>query len=741
MKKILICLLSVLLAAGMLLAGCTPQGAQTPEAEQTPAPVSGIYTPGTYSATAKGFGGDVTVTVTVDAEKILDCAAEGASETAGIGSIAIEELPAKIAEANSANVDAVSGCTVTSTAVIQAAGNALAQARGEEQESSAVSMTPGTYTASEYGNNGYIDVAVTVNESKILSVEVTGHSETRFLGDEAIRRITADMVEYQTLNVDSISGATVTSGALKTAVTNCIKDAGGDPSALQSPVPPKGEKKAEVTVENADVIVVGAGGAGLAAAVTAAQGGANVIVIEKMPVIGGNTVRCASAFNTADPEGQADLPMTDTLKDAVVKAISETPANDEHAQLMADVKAKYEEYLASGSQSLFDCPEWHALQTYTGGDKVGHIPLIRKYAENTLETLKWMQSLGTKVLPKVSQGAGALWQRTHQVDAPAGTGLVGPLYDEAVRLNVPIVTEMRADELIVENGAVVGVHAMDAFGSEYKYMAAKGVILATGGYSNNKEMRQASSPVLTPEMVSTNQPGATGDGIVMATAVGAATTGMEYVQVYPLATPGTGALQGRARMMSGLDDVIVVNKEGKRFVNEDARRDDFVAAIKQQTDGIVYDINDSTIVEETNSFGENVEILVSLGRMFKADTLAGLEEQLGMPAGSLEATVAEYNQMVADKNDPVFGRKLFDKPIGVGPFYATPRAPSIHHTMGGLYINTSAQVMDEAGSAIPGLYAAGEVAGGIHGSNRLGGNATADVLTFGRIAANTILGK
>lgn len=741
MKKHLICLLSVMLALGLLLTGCAQQ-ANVPEDEGvSPSPEGGIYTPGVYTAAAQGFGGEVTVAVTVDAEKILDCTAEGASETAGVGSNAIEQLPAKIVEANSADIDAISGCTVSSTAVLKAAADALAQAMGVVSASTAVQMTPGTYTASAYGNNDYIDVQVVVDEDEILSVEVTSSSETRFLGDEAIKRISADIVEYQTLNVDSISGATVTSGALKSAVTQCIQDAGGDPSALQNPVPAKGEKKAETTVENADIIVVGAGGAGLAAAVTAAQNGASVIVIEKMPVIGGNTVRCASAFNTADPEGQASIPMTDALKEVVVKAISETPVSDEHAQLMADVKAKYEEYLASGSESLFDCPEWHALQTYNGGDKVGHIDLIRKYAENTLDTLKWMESLGTKLLDKVSQGAGALWQRTHQVDAPAGTGLVGPLYDEAMRLNVPIVTEMTADELIVENGAVIGVHATDAYGSEYQYMASKGVILATGGYSNNKEMRQESNPLLTSDMVSTNQPGATGDGIIMATAIGAATTGMDYIQVYPLATPGTGALQGRARKMSGLDDVIVVNKEGQRFVNEDARRDDFVAAIKQQTDGIVYDINDSTIVEETNSFGENVETLVALGRIYKADTLAGLEEQLGMPAGSLEATVSEYNQMVADSNDPVFGRKLFDQPIEVGPFYATPRAPSIHHTMGGLYINTNAQVLDESGNVIPGLYAAGEVTGGIHGSNRLGGNATADVLTFGRIAAKTILGK
>jgi len=165
-----------------------------------------------------------------------------------------------------------------------------------------------------------------------------------------------------------------------------------------------------------------------------------------------------------------------------------------------------------------------------------------------------------------------------------------------------------------------------------------------------------------------------------------------------------------------------------------------VAAIKKQPGAMCYDINDSSIVQKINSFGEDVETLVKLGRIYKADTLEGLAKQLGMPPENLKATVAEYNKMVDAKNDPKFGRKLFDKKIEKAPFYATPRAPSIHHTMGGLEINSKAQVLNTKGQVIKGLYAAGEVTGGIHGSNRLGGNATADVLTFGRIAAKSALG-
>lgn len=694
---------------------------------------------GIYTQTVSGHNGPMVVKVGIDQGKIVSVEIVQHTETPGVGTQAIEALPAKIIEANSAQVDAVTGASVTSKGIMAAVRYAMDASEGKAVGKP--QFKPGTYQAQSYGNNGYLNVEVTVSDDKITSIKVPGHTETHLMGGVAIESMAADMIEHQSVNVDAVSGATVTSGAFKRAVMEALEKSGVDMAALQTPVPVKIQKLDGTQTESYDLVIVGAGGAGLAAAVTAAEAGDyNVVIVEKMPVIGGNTLRCASAFNAADPERQKALPMTDTLKEAVVKAIGEKPANAEHAQLMADVKAKYEAYLQSGSTMLFDCPEWHALQTYNGGDKVGHVALIRTYADNVLDTLHWLEQHGTPVMDRVSQGAGALWQRTHQVDAPAGTGLIEPLLKAANEQGVKIVTGMRAQELIVQDGKVVGVKASDTVGNAFEFKGKYGVILATGGYAQNKEMRQKSSPSLTPDMVSTNQPGATGDGIVMATKIGAAVTGMNYVQVYPLATPGSGALQGRARKMSGLDDVIDVNKEGLRFVKEDARRDEFVAAIKQQPGAMCYDINDASIVKEYNSFNENVETLVKLGRIYKDDTLAGLAQQLGMPAENLTATVAEFNAMVDNKSDPKFGRKLFDRKIEQAPFYATPRAPSIHHTMGGLHINTRAQVLDQDGTPIPGLYAAGEVAGGIHGSNRLGGNATADVLTFGRIAAKSALG-
>lgn len=695
------------------------------------------YTPGTYTAAIAGQNGPVKVEVTTSADKILSVKIVDQKETEGIGSKAVAALPAEIVKAQSADVQGIAGASVSSAAIKKAVQECLNQAQGKK--AAPLALKNGTFEGKAYGNNGWLTVEVTIKDNKITDIKTPGQRETKYLGDTAIREIGKDVLQYQTLNVDNIAGATVTSTALKTAIAQAIEKAGGDIAAFQKPVPEKIKKVAGITKGSADLIIVGAGGAGLSAAVTAKDLDVkNVLVLEKMPVIGGNTLRCASAFNAADPDRQKALPMTETLKEAVVKAISEKPVSEEHAKLMADVKAKYEAYLKSGSKTLFDCPEWHALQTYNGGDKVGQIPLIRQYSNNVLDTLHWMQSKGSPVMDRVSQGAGALWQRTHQLDAPAGLGLIDPLYQSAVKQGVNFKLGMRVQDLILnDKGRVIGVTATDKVGNKYEFTSKDGVILATGGYSQNKEMRRKSAPHLTPEMVSTNQPGATGDGIVIATRHGADTTGLNYVQVYPLATPGTGALQGRARKMSGLDDVIDVNKNGERFVKEDARRDEFVAAIKKQPGGVVYDINDSSIVKPLNSFNEDVETLVSIGRIYKADSLADLAKQLGMPADKLEATVAEFNKMVEAKNDPKFGRKLFDRPIVKPPFYATPRAPSIHHTMGGLQISTNAQVLDKNGKPIPGLYAAGEVTGGIHGSNRLGGNATADVLTFGRIAAKS----
>lgn len=700
------------------------------------------YRPGTYEAEAQGLLGPVRVALTVGEKGELDLRVLSHRETPGVGTRAVDALPAAVRAAGSLDVDAVSGATVTSRAILDAAREALRAASGAAQDEGRTALRAGVYRGRAYGSNGWIELEVKVDESTILDVRVVESHETPLMGTTAIERITHRIVEDQTLAVDAVSGATVTSQAVLEAARQALAEAGARPKDFTRKVL-RGAPPAPCRREAFDLVIVGSGAAGLAAAVTAAEADPklSILVLEKMPVIGGNSLRCASGCNAADPEAQASIPMTETLAAAVERALAVEPADPLEAELLADCRSAWERYRASGSRSLFDCPEWHAVQTHWGGDRKGDVALIRTFADHALEALRWLESEGAPFLPTASQGAGALWQRTHQIAAPAGTGIILPLLDRARALGIDLRTEVRAEMLVQDpvTRRITGLEAMAADGSPFLFESRLGVILASGGYSQNRAMRAASSPALTADMVSTNQPGATGDGILLAEAVGAAVTGMEYVQVYPLAAPGSGAIQGRARRMSGLDDVIDVNCRGERFVNEDARRDDFVAAILRQPGGMCWDVNDSSIVEPVNGSGEDIETLVQLGRIRRADTLAELARKIGVPADALERTVAEFNRMVKAGRDPVFGRQLFDRPIEKPPFYAVARAPSIHHTMGGLKINPRAEVLDGEGRPIPGLFAAGEVAGGIHGSNRLGGNAITDCLVFGRIAARTAM--
>jgi len=550
---------------------------------------------------------------------------------------------------------------------------------------------PGIYQAKAFGNNDFIHVEVETSDSAILRAEVTDHQETKYISDVALERIPEQVVKHQTINVDSVTGATVTSAALRMALRDALEQACNDMSKIQGAVPVPDKINEEKKYEY-DIIIIGAGGAGLSAAVSAAENGSNSIaILEKMPSIGGNTVRSGGLYNCADPVRQ---PL----------------------------------------QGIEDSPEKHFEQTLAGGDNVGDPELIRTMTYKGFDTLCWLENLGMEFLPEVSQATGALWPRSHQATEPAGVPFINSLYNTAKANGTELYLETTAKELIVEDGRVVGVIATNLSGEKLTFFAKRGVINAAGGYGANVEMRVETNPSLDSRVPTTNHPGATGDGILMATAIGAATVGMDYVQVHPLATPGSGALNGRARRVGGVDSIIVVNKQGMRFVNEGERRDVLTAAILGQTDGVVYEINDAQIVGEVNQWGENVETMIERGRVFKADTLEELAEMLDIDGDGLIKTVKSFNDYVAKQEDPDFGRILWDLPIEQAPFYGVKRSPSVHHTMGGLKINAYAQVLDTENSIIPGLFACGEVTGGIHGSNRLGGNAITDIMVFGRIA-------
>lgn len=562
--------------------------------------------------------------------------------------------------------------------------------------------TAGTYTATAPGYNGDVTVAVKLSKNRIAGVRVMKHNETPGISDLAITGIPKAIVDGQTLAVDTVSGATFSSKAVIAAVTAALKEGGADIEKLMVPGALK-DKEADVSL-SADVVVIGAGGAGMAAGVSAHQNGATVIILEKMPKVGGNTISAGGAMNAVDEGSETALKNKDSVA-------------------------------------------LHFKQTYEGGDKKGDEALVKTLVENAWPAIAWLQSMGMKFLPEPFTVTGGMWPRAHKPVDPVGTGFF-KTYNAYIDANkgIEVVLNTRAEKLIIENGRVTGVQARGQTGNIVTVKAAKGVIIATGGFGQNVAMRQEYNkawPTLDESVKSTNHPGATGDGILMAKDVNAALVQMENIQLLPLGDPVTGSLSGNIE--TDVEKRIFVNMEGKRFVDEGARRDTMTLALFKQPQAKLWIIVDAHSYPQgtlKNNFNETIDDLVAAGRAFKGETLEELAKAIGVPPENLVATVAEFNKHVASKTPDQFGRTLFSEPLDKGPFYAGARIPTVHHTMGGIKIDVDTHVIDVNGKIIPGLYAAGEVTGGIHGTNRLGGNALADITVFGRIAGtNAAMGK
>ncbi|MDL2218075.1 flavocytochrome c [Christensenellaceae bacterium OttesenSCG-928-M15] len=601
-------------------------------------------------------------------------------------------------------------------------------------------FTPGTYTATVPGKNADITVEVTVGAQAIEDISIGEHNETAGIAEAAFEKIPAAVIATQSLAVDAVAGATVTSEAVLLGIETCLVEAGADIAALKQAQSGTAASAGQIE-KAADVIIIGAGGAGMSAATTAALEGASVIVVEKMPMIGGNTILAGGAYNAADPALEKNNPMTDGLKATVQDLIDMEPHDDRFAYWQGELKADYEAYLASGEEGQYDGLALHILQTYSGGDYEGDIALIEAYCQYAMETNEWLQSIGLKWQANPVTKIGSLWPRCHMAEGyDSGKAYIDIFSDKiaADNLNVEIVLEVRAEELVVENGRVTGVKGTGTDGNAYTFTANKGVVLATGGFGANVEMREKYNtiwPTLNENIGTTNGPAAVGDGIFMAEAVGAAFVGMEYIQLMPSADPKDGTTS------MAIGGNMTVNKNGERFVDERERRDVLAAANLQQPDGIHYSIASTSGITITaegyNHYGLHIDDLVKQQRVYRADTLEDLAAQINIPADALLKTVEAFNKAVDDGYDPLTGRTVFTEKSRIdteGPYYATPLKPAVHHTMGGVKINTEAQVQDANGSTIPGLYAAGEVTGGIHGTNRLGGNAVSDALAFGQVA-------
>lgn len=541
------------------------------------------------------------------------------------------------------------------------------------------SLKDGNYTASADGRNGPVTVEVTVTEGKVSGAKIVSEEETDFAKPAAVTIAKKFAEKGTTAGIDAVSGATITSKATIQALNKAMDLAKG-----------KTEKVTKAKDTSCDVVIIGAGGAGLTAATEAAGLGKKVIVLEKMGVCGGNTISATGGLNASETSIQKKLGIEDS--------------ND----------------------SYFN-------DTMKGGYNKNNPELVRNMVEKSSATVDWLISIGAD-LTDVGKMAGSSNSRTHR---PQGGAAVGahliPVLEEAakkagaeIRLNSKV-TAILKDE---KTGAATGVK-VSAPNGDYT-ISAKAVIVAAGGFGANSEMVVSYKPELAG-FGTTNHKGATGDAFALMAPFNAALTQMDEIQTHPTVVPGNGTMITEAVRGNG---AIMVNREGKRFCTEMATRDVMSKAILEQTGKTAYLLFDQDVRESLKA----IEGYVKNGLLTQADTAEGLAEKLGIPSDALVSELAAYAKIQASGNDPL-GRKASEmpRPLTKSPYYAVEVGPAIHHTMGGVVINTKAQVLDENGNPVPGLYAAGEVTGGIHGGNRLGGNAVADICIYGKIAADTAI--
>lgn len=572
---------------------------------------------------------------------------------------------------------------------------------------SAATYVPGTYTYKVNAHNAAMTVAVTVSKHKIENIDYSKNLETIGVGQVALKKVGDKILDYQSLGVDGVTGATISSMALKYAVGECLKQAKVSPQDLKDLRKPVEQHQALPNTMKTQVVVIGGGGSGLAAAVAASQAGADVIVLEKLGLLGGSTNVSEGALNAADPVRQPKL----GIEDSIAK---------------------------------------HYDQTMKGGHNIGDPELVHHLTDHAYDAILWLESIGVKFKDEVGTATGALWQRSHYPATPSGNSYIR-VFEKfiAEHPNIKVITDIEALDLLKdESGRVTGVLAKDNKNGRYtKFTAEKGVVVATGGFGANIELRQKVNTGvfkgydLGKAIGCTNfKKSAQGSGILMGEKIGANVIGMADIQVHPCGTPGTGLMEmirtsGRNR--------VFINTDGNRFVNEGAPRDVLAKAIFAQKASTYYVLVNHLrypALDWVDRNGAKVGDMIDLGRVVAADTLDELAAKLKMPVENLKASIDNYNAVVrGEKKDPLgfLANNKADRQMTEGPWYACQKVPTVHHTMGGLQINKHAQVLDVNGKVIPGLYAAGETTGGIHGSNRLGGNAIADIMVFGRTAGTS----
>lgn len=594
-----------------------------------------------------------------------------------------------------------------------------------------------TYTGEAFGHDkeNPVKVTLTIKDKTITKVEVDASHETNGIGSKAAETMPGAIVAANSLEVDGVSGATQTSKAIIEAATAALKQAGLEPSDLVSKN--TSTTKAKDIEETVDVVVVGAGGAGMTAAITATDAGKKVIVVESQPIAGGNSVRSTGGMNAAKTPYQDKNEFKEAagVEKTLATAAEKFADNATITALAATVKSQWDAYQAN-PQGYFDSVELMELDTLIGGKGKNNPELVKTLAENSAAAIEWLASIGAEV-KNVGAFGGASVKRIHRpVNADGKVTAVGayivPILEKNLQdRNVQFLFDTTANEIIMKDGKAVGIKATGKDGHKVT-INAKSVVIATGGFGANAEMVEKYKPELKG-FATTNAEGAQGQGIDMATAVGAATVDMDQIQIHPTVHIEE---DGNAHLITeGLrgDGAILVNAEGKRFYDEVSTRDKVSAAIIAQPDKSAWLVVDQSMVDKSAVIAGYIKS----GYTVTGATYEELAKAMGVDEATFVSTMNTWNQAVEAKTDAEFNRTSFANPLTAAPYYAIKITPAVHHTMGGIAINPKAEVLNEKGEAISGLFAAGEVTGGVHGANRLGGNAVADFTVFGRIAGQS----
>ena len=588
----------------------------------------------------------------------------------------------------------------------------------------------GDFTGTAKGFGGDVSVTLTLTDGAITGCTAEGKDETEGVGSQAIAKMPGEIAESGSIAVDGVSGATVTSTAIKEAAAAALTAAGLNPDDYKTAV--ENDATAEDSTVDADVVVVGAGGAGMTAAITAAGEGKSVVILESQSMVGGNSVRATGGMNAGKTVYQDENEFGESAGvEKTLKTAAEKYADNETITALAKTVSEQWAAYQANPTGYFDSVELMELDTMIGGKGINDPELVETLCANSADAIDWLDEHGI-TLHNVSSFGGASVKRIHRpVNAEGKTVSVGsymiPLLQEnCEKAGVKMMLDTTATEILTDaNGAAVGVKATGASG-ETVTVNAKAVVLATGGFGANLDMVVKYKPELKGFMT-TNAPGIQGQGIEMAQAIGAATVDMDQIQIHPTVEANTAAL-----ITEGLrgDGAILINEEGKRFIDEVGTRDVVSAAEIAQTGSYSWLVVDQAMVDASSV----IQGYIKKGYTVTGETYEELGKAMGVDAAAFAETMDKWNGYVEAKNDPDFGRTSFANPLNTAPYYAVKVTAGVHHTMGGLKINANTEVLNEKGEVIPGLFAAGEVTGGVHGANRLGGNAVADFTVFGRIA-------